>query len=295
MTEPVDPNEPSRFGPPPYQPPPASPAPSYPPPAYPPPSAYPPPPNAGGPYAGGPYAGGPYAGGPYAGGPYAGGPYAGGPPPYPGTQPAGWVGPDGTWTALEPTPPTRRRNTGLIAVAIAVVLVAAGVGAFFLLRSDNGKSGTKATKAPGSFAGYTLLDNAAATQVKNSMRSLGGSMGGSAGRLFDAATIAVYAHDSGDQPVLITLTVPTSAAGSDHTPEDITTQMLSGATASNDSFPAGSHGGSLRCGLAQFGAVSETMCAWSDPNRSGLLVSVRESLRPADLAQLAQRFRDAVE
>ena len=272
MTEPLDPNEPRRFEPPPYEPPPVTAPPSaYPQAGYPP-TGYPPPTYPGGPA------------------PYPGG----GPAPYPGAQPVGWAGPDGTWTP-QPPPPDNRRRTVLIVVAVAVVLVAAGVGAFFLLRTDDNGGGAKAGKPPGSFAGYTLLDNSAATRVKNSMIDFGHNMGGAAGRIFDAAAIGVYSHDTGDQPVLITLTVPTSAAGSDQTPDKITTGLLSGATTNNDSFPAGRHGGSVRCGLAQFGAVTETMCAWSDDSRSGLLVSVGESLQPTDLAGLTQRFRDAVE
>ena len=276
MTEPVDPNQPRSYEPPSYQPPPYQPPPSYHPQPAQQPGSYPPPYPP------------PYGAGPQQ--QYGGGPQQ----QYPG----GWGGPDGNWAPLSP-PPARRNRTPLIVALVVVLLVAAGVGAYFVFRSDggSGKSGsTKATNAPGSFAGYTRLDNAAATQVKNSVRQMGQNLGGgAAGQLFAAATIAVYAHDSGDQPVLITLTVPTSAAGGGKSADDITGEMLSGATASNTSFPAGSHGGSVRCGLAQFGAVSETMCSWSDDAKSGLLVSVRESLQPRDLATVTNSFRNAVE
>ena len=264
MTEPLDPNGPSSAEPPQYEPPPATAPPAYQPAPYQPP--------------GYPAAGYQQPGYAQPGYSQAGYPPAGYPAPYP------------------PPQPDRSRRTVLIVLAVAIVLVAAaGLGGFFLLRKDDKGGGGKAAQPPGSFAGYTLLDNAAATRVKKSMTDFGHNMGGTAGRIFDAAAIGVYAHDTGDRPVLITLTVPTSAAGSGQTPDSITSQLLSGATASSDSFPAGGHGGSVRCGLAQFGAVSETMCAWSDDSRSGLLTSVGESLQPADLAQLTQKFRDAVE
>jgi hypothetical protein len=182
---------------------------------------------------------------------------------------------------------------------VAVVLIAAGIGIFFAVDSgDDGDGGKNSAHPhlPDSFAGYSQLHNAAADQVENSMRSLGQNMGGgAAARMFDAATIGVYGHNSGDVPVLITLAVPTSAAGGGTSPDEITRQILSGATQDDQEFPAGGHGGSTRCGLAQFGTVSETMCAWSDDAQSGVLVSVRESLSPADLAALTQKFRDAVE
>lgn len=269
MTEPLDPNEPRRFEPPPYEPP-----------------AYQPPPVTAPPPA--------YQPGGYQPGGYPPAPYPGGPSPYPGAQPVGWAGPDGTWTPQPPAPDNRPR-TALIVMVVVVVLVLAGVGAFFLLRSDDDGSGPKAAKPPGSFAGYTLLDNSAATRVKKSMIDVGHNMGGTTGRIFDQAAIGVYSHDTGDQPVMITVTVPSSVAGSGETPDTITSSLLSGAASSNESFPAGRHGGSVRCGKAQFGAVSETMCAWSDETRSGMLLSVGESLQPADLATVTEKFRDAVE
>ena len=281
MTEPLDPNEPRRFEPPPYEPPPVTGPPSYPPAPQP---------------GSAPYGAGPYGSGPYGAAPYGAPPYPGAPAPYPGPQPGGWPGPDGPWAPAAPwtPPPNNQRRNVLIVVAVVIVLVAAGVGAFFLLRDDKGSS-AKAAKPPASFAGYTLLDNAAAARVKKAMLDFGHNMGGAAGRIFDAAAIGVYSHDTGDQPVLITLTVPTSAAGSGQTPDSITNQLLSGATSNSDSFPAGRHGGSVRCGLAQFGSVSETMCAWSDNSKSGLLTSVGESLQPSEVATLTQRFRDAAE
>jgi len=279
MTEPLDPNEPRRYEPPAYEPPAYAPPPvTTPPPSYPP---------AG-------YQSGGYQPGGYQPGGYPPAPYPGGPAPYPGAQPVGWAGPDGTWTPQPPTPDKRRR-TVLIVVAVAIVLVAAGVGAFFLLRSDDNGSSAKGAKPPAAFAGYTLLDNAAATRVKKTMIDVGHNMGGAAGRIFDQAAIGVYSHDTGDQPVMITVTVPSSVAGSGETPDTITRALLSGASSSNEPFPAGGHGGSVRCGEAQFGAVSETMCAWSDNSRSGMLLSVGESLQPADLARVTQQFRDVVE
>jgi hypothetical protein len=297
MSEPVDPHgtgNPPPYPPPaqpqpgypPYQPPADQPAggyqpsPGYPPPGYPP-SGYPPPHQPPNQPAPGFQA-------------YPGAPVEGAYPPPPGA----WPGAGAGWSPAPP--PSHRRRNVLIAVAVAVVLVAAGIGIFVAVDSgdDNGGGGKDDAHPhlPASFAGYSQLHNATADQVEHSMRSVGQNLGGGAAkRIFDAATIGVYAHDSGDVPVLVTLAVPTSAAGSGNSPDEITTQILSGATQGNQEFPPGSHGGSTRCGLAQFGAVSETMCAWSDERESGVLVSVQESLSPGDLAALTQKFRDAVE
>jgi hypothetical protein len=261
--QPLDPNGGTGYLPPSqpsYPPPPGFPPPSQP--GYPPPSGYPQPGYQSQP---------------------------GYPPP-----PGAWPGAGGVWSPAPP--PSHSRRSVLLAVAAVVVLAGAGIGIYFAVDSgDSGKDGSQ-PNLPASFAGYTQLDNATADQVKSSMRSVGQNLGGGAAkRIFDAATIGVYAHDTGDVPVLVTLAVPTSVAGNGTSPGEITSQILSGATQGDQEFPAGSHGGSTRCGLAQFGSVSETMCAWSDEKQSGVLVSVRESLSPSDLAELTQKFRDEVE
>jgi hypothetical protein len=195
-----------------------------------------------------------------------------------------------------PPPPTRSRalRTGLIVGAVVVLAAAGGIG--WYLSSSGGGSSAHRVSAPQSFAGYTRLTNSTAKGLESSMRSLGETAGGGAAkRIFDAATIGVYAKNSGDQPVLISLALPTKAADSSESADEITSQLLQGAVTNGTAYSSGSHGGVTRCGTAQFGAAAETMCAWSDPKTSGVLVSVNPPVSPAALASVSVAFRDDVE
>jgi hypothetical protein len=177
---------------------------------------------------------------------------------------------------------------------VAAALAVAAAGAYLFVRSTGAGGDGRRAPTPTAFAGYTRVDGAVADRVKSAMRQMVSSLGGAPGRaVMSSASIGLYSHDTGDQPVLITVTMPTppSAAGSD----DVVTKMIENATPSSEDFPSGRQGGAVRCGLAQYGVTSETMCAWSDAKESGVLVSVRESLSPADLAALTGKFRDAVE
>lgn len=215
--------------------------------------------------------------------------------PHYGSSPGGWYGPDGQWVTQPPTPPSSSgRKTALIAAAVVVVLALAGIGAWLAVRKDS--SGTpKKYGVPASFGGYSQLHGTTADRVDTAIRSLGNTAGGGAAkRIFDAATIGVYAHNSGDQPVLIALIVPTSVSGSAGG-DGVARELLSGAVPDSTAFPSGSRGGSTRCGTATFGAARETMCGWSDSHASGLLVSVNESMTASGLAAITQTFRDASE
>lgn len=221
------------------------------------------------------------------------------PPPQSAPPPGGWGGwgggQPGQWYPQQPPPPapSSGRRTALISAAVVVVLAVAGVGTWLALRKDS--SSPKKYGVPASFDGYTQVHGTAADRVDNAIRSMGTSAGGGAAkRIFDAATIGVYSHDTGDQPVLITLIVSTSASGSQGG-DDVTREMLSGAVPDSTTFPSGSHGGSTRCGAATFGVAHETMCAWSDSRASGMLVSVNEAMTVPGLATITQSFRDATE
>jgi hypothetical protein len=146
---------------------------------------------------------------------------------------------------------------------------------------------------PDTFDGYTRLTNGTAQQVEANMRALGDTAGGGAAKkIFDAASIGVYAKNSGDQPVLVALVVPTASAADGASAEQISSGLLKGAVADSSRYSGGSHGGVTRCGSAQFGVAAETMCSWSDHDTSGVLVSVNPPASPATLATVSVAFRD---
>jgi hypothetical protein len=202
----------------------------------------------------------------------------------------GWAQPN--WTPPAAPAPRRRRVVVIGAVAV-LVLALVGVVAYFATGSN---SSDKHVAVPASFAGYTQLHNDIATRVESVIRDVAKDAGGSEGaQMFQAATVAVYAHDSGDLPVLIVMVFPTPAASSTSASPDVSAELLSGAAPDAGLVEPGRHGGTARCGSTMFGTAAETMCAWSDQHLSGMLVSVHESKTPAGLADLMRTFRDLVE
>lgn len=259
MGEPIDPNpQPT------YRPRPGPPPASYPPPpaSYsPPPASYSPPPT-------------PY---PPQGHPYGFPGYS--VPPPPGAPPAR----------------SRARRNAIIAAAV-VVVVGAGAGLGWYFTSSGGSSSSHRVKVPAAFDGYTQLTTSAAHQLEATMRSFGDTAGaGAAKRIFDAASIAVYAKDSGDQPVLVALVVPTASTADGASADEISSGLLQGAISQSSVYPSGPHGGVTRCGSTQFGIAAETMCSWSDSRTSGVVVSVNPPVPPTGLAGVSRSFRDQVE
>ena len=179
----------------------------------------------------------------------------------------------------------------LAAVAV-VTLAALGVAAVF---SDDGSSPSRLS-VPSSFDGYSHVTGSVARRVESAMRSMAGADSATA-RMFDAATIGSYAKDSGDQPRLIVLVLRTSEVPAEvgHSPEEITQGLLTVAGNNVADYPAGAHGGSSACADTQFGAVAETMCAWSDSATTGLMVSVATPMTPGGLSAIEQDFRDLVD
>jgi len=223
------------------------------------------------------------------------------------------------WPAAPPQPSHRGRNA-LIAAVAAVVLAGAGVGAYFAFSgsgsgsttadptgtspsnggSDTASGGGSATTgdsvdAPSSFDGYTEVNNAAAQAAKNAMSAVTSGAGADSAELLSSATVTVYAHGDSTAPSLITFAVPTSRVPGGLSPDEFTKSFLSSASTKIVTVDPGSHGGSARCTEAQFGTVSETLCAWSDSTTSGGVVSVLPALPAAQLSAVQNSFRDAVD
>lgn len=242
-----------------------------------------------------------------------------GPPQYSGQPPTAWQPPvpmtgpmTGPMTAppqappwpqhsdylpYPPPPPPRSHTRMIVAIVAAAVLVVAGVVAAVLVL--RGSDAPAKLAAPSSVAGYDLASGAAADRVQGAIRGMASGIGGSAEKVMNAATIAVYS-DQGDLPDLVLIGLTRSEAANVGAPADdtaIVQSMLAGAvsTAASTSFPAGPHGGALRCGVATFGAASETMCAWSDSRTVGVLVSVNPPQVIDRLAQIADEFRDVLD
>jgi hypothetical protein len=268
MTDPIDPGS----------------QPGYPPPA---PSGYSPPAPSG--YSPGYSPGYPPPVHPPAGfGPPS--PAAGFGPPPPSWPPG--AGYPGQWPPAPEPPTSHTTRTVLISVAAAVVVAAAATGTYLAVSGD---SSPRRVAVPASFDGYSQLGNATARRVESSIRALGSAAGGTpAKQIFDAASIGVYSHNTGDVPALIVLAMPNGSVPSgSHT--DVARDLLAAAVPENVAVDPGTHGGSARCGQPTSATVAETMCAWSDPKTTGLVVSVNPALDLSRLAAVQNAFRDRVD
>jgi hypothetical protein len=187
---------------------------------------------------------------------------------------------------------TKRRTTVWIAVA-AVVAVLLAVGGYFLFSGD---AKPKPVALPDSFAGYTRMTSAAARQAETAMRTgLSRRADGSQKDAIDAAGVGVYARGSTGLPELIVLAFPTSALHESGAPYEITDEMFSYLHPVNREYPAGAHGGSVRCGPIRSEATRIVACAWSDATTTGLAYAVPPATKPADLANTVNELRAAVD
>lgn len=230
---------------------------------------------------------------PYPPPPGPGAPFA----PYPAAAPA-WPG--GTQQVWSPEPPApRRRNRRRMIAAIAgglVVLAVVGAIVGGLVAGSGNAKPAVHVSLPAAFSGYTQLHNAMSDRVENAIRDFAKNAG--IGGAFDAdATIGSYSHNTGDQPVLVTLVLPISAAGgtSGESPEHVVAEMMMGTGADTQHFAPGRHGGSAECGQATFGVAKETLCAWADTRLAGVIYSINEGKTPAAMATLTRQFRDRIE
>lgn len=193
-------------------------------------------------------------------------------------------------------PPPRRRRRLAITSALVAVLALVGLATYWLIRDDT----PYRPGIPAALDGYQRLTGPSAQQLESRMRALGSSLGGGrTGAVFDDAAIGLYAHNSGDMPVLIAFVLRTSDVPDSTGPgasDRIAQELVMGGGLTAQSYPSGPHGGVTRCGTPGLGlaAASLTICSWSDPTTSGLLVSARERLAPDRLAGIARDLRDAI-
>lgn len=259
------------------------------------PAYYPPPPFTPQPYRYGPPA-------EYGPPPEYGPPAQYGPPPEYGPPPASPYGVRPELVAA--TPPWgvedpfgqmrrgRRRRFVTINAALALVLGGLATGGFLLFTS--GSSNPAQPAVPETFDGYTRLHNDQAQRLETAARSLANSASGGAGAIvLSRSTVAIYAKDTGDIPSLFAIVMPRSVAAGQlpgQTDDTIVAQMVR-LTTDGQSYPSGSRGGSLECGDVPFATTSETICAWADQSRIGVIVSAPPGLDPASLAVVANDFR----
>jgi hypothetical protein len=215
-------------------------------------------------------------------------------PPPPFTPPAEaadqpWpMAPQTDW-APPPPPPSHRGRNLLIVALVVLVLAACGVGAYLTFRG----SATDRLAIPSSFDGYRRLTNGNASRVESAMRSFAGSSGS---KIFASATVGSYARDSGDTPRLIVLVLPTRRiAAASNSSQDVVQGLLTVVGPSAAGYPPGPHGGSSECGRTTFGVVEETLCAWSDPATTGVMVSVLAPMTPRRLSRIELDLRDSID
>lgn len=212
-------------------------------------------------------------------------------PPYPLTHA------QQVWSP-QPAPRGRRRTARLVALivgAVAVVAVA-GVAVWAVAGRGGGSAANGRLALPATFAGYTQLHNELSDRVETAIREFAKTAG--AGDVIGAdATIGSYSHNTGDQPVLVAVVLPTSTVGSSAggSPTAVVDDMMMGTGAVTRAFAPGPHGGAVSCGVATFGIAKETMCAWADTRLAGILYSINEGKSPQDIAAVTQQFRARIE
>lgn len=214
---------------------------------------------------------------------------------YPGAGP-GWQ--QYPYAEQWPPPPQQRshaRRNALIAAGTVVVLVGAGLGAYFAFRGSGGSS--HRLSLPSSFAGYSREQDATSSRVERTLRGMGNGAGGEEQRIFNASTIALYQKDSDVTTKLVVFALPTSSMPHDqgNSPAARTKGLLTFMGSAASERPAGTHGGSSRCGATSIGAQSETACAWSDASTTGMLVSVGNAVPPDELGRVELTLRDQVD
>jgi len=277
MSDPVDPNQPEPYPEPanaPYTPPPVT----QPPPAYspyvPPQSPYVPPQS----------------------------PYVPPQPPYVPQYgyPQSWDSPAShTWSA-ESTPPTppweelprRRRIVVPAVVVIALLIVGAVVWGSV---SGNGSSADRIV-APAQLGDYELVHSGAAQRMTDMMHSaLSGDHEFKS--VISKATIAAYAHNTGDQPTLILLAFRTSQVGGQGSPLDALSGQLTAiaGSAALVTIPPGPHGGQIGCGAIPVGIHSEIICAWGDSYSTGILEAIDSAETATQFGQTVLQLQDLID
>jgi hypothetical protein len=168
-----------------------------------------------------------------------------------------------------------------------------GVGLYFVFSGD---SKPKPVALPDSFAGYTRMTSPAAHQTETAMRTgLSRRADSSQKDAIEAAGVGVYARGSTGLPELIVLAFRTGALHEPGAPYEITDEMFSYLHPVNREYPAGAHGGSVRCGPIRSDATRFVACAWSDATTTGLAYAVPEATKPADLANTVNELRAEVD
>jgi hypothetical protein len=153
----------------------------------------------------------------------------------------------------------------------------------------SGSSAASKISLPASFDGYYRIGNSA--RIASGMREMMSGLG--VGSAMNSATFGFYSHDSGDQPSLIVVALPTSSIPSSSR-GNISSQ-LGTFGASVQSYPSGPHGGQTDCGEVQAATVSEVLCAWQDAKTSGVVVAVLEQVTPDALAKIDRDLRDFID
>jgi len=269
MTDPVDPNQPKPYpdeADPPYTPPPVT----QPPPAYspyvPPQAPYMPPQAPFGP------------------------PQHGYPQPWDSSASHQWS------TMSVPPPweelPRRRRIVIPAVVAIALLIV----GAIVWGSVSGHSSSADRIVAPAQLGDYELAHSGAAQHMTDMMHSALAS-DHEFKSVISKATIAAYAHNTGDQPTLILLAFRTSQVGGQGSPLDALSGQLAAVAGSAAlvTIPPGPHGGQIGCGAIPVGIHSEIICAWGDSYSTGILEAIDATETATQFGQTVLQLQDLID
>jgi hypothetical protein len=174
---------------------------------------------------------------------------------------------------------------------IVLLCLAANVGAGVLTYYAFRTGSPARITLPETFDGYSRLHSTQTQQLESTMRGM--LSGSTSSDAFRSASVGAYTKDLGDQPQLIVLAFPTAALPGTTVADEFTNGAMA-SVADPTSYPAGAHGGEVRCGTAQVGALGGVMCAWSDAKTTGLIAS-GTFVSPPTLAHIENDFRDLVD
>ncbi|HKC28374.1 MAG TPA: hypothetical protein VKB75_10210, partial [Jatrophihabitans sp.] len=124
-------------------------------------------------------------------------------------------------------------------------------------------------------------------------------LGGQSGAILNESAIGVYGLGPSSEPSFVYVALRTDVIPDRPAdPAGRVGLMLQGAltSAQASAYPAGAHGGDLECGLPQLSSVvTESVCAWSDDQTSGLALAVNPAQSPTDLADLTNKLRAIID
>jgi hypothetical protein len=202
-----------------------------------------------------------------------------------------------------PAPPPAGSNRKVwILVGCLLALIVAGIATLIAVGAngdDNTPAATHRVRVPESFAGYQRMESAQAKQVEQDMRDRLTTRGKYEAKVYKNAQLCIYAPPAQTSPSLYFVGVDAKSSGTvddllgANSPSHNVDSFLLGASVSNStSYPAGTYGGSLKCGHDSDG---QPLCVWVDRSTLGVVVGIDETITLPEMATATRQLRAAAE